>query len=246
MKQFKFKIAGQPYDVSVEERENNIAEVVVNGVSYTVALEEEQTSTPAQPVVVAAAVAAPVAGATATGQSTVITAPLPGSIFKIPVANGQLVRKNDVLLIMESMKMENNILAEADGVVKNLFVSVGQSVMQGDKLVEVSGVAAAPQTPVTPVHTAPVASPAAPAPAVAPPVATPAGKGAPVKAALPGSIVKLLVKEGQQVKNGDVLLTMESMKMENEITSEKDGVVVKILVAPGQAVLQDDILLELA
>jgi len=65
-----------------------------------------------------------------------------------------------------------------------------------------------------------------------------------LKAPLPGSIIRLEAKVGDTVKQGDLLLVMESMKMENNILSEKNGVVKFIAVEPGQAVMQDDILLE--
>jgi biotin carboxyl carrier protein len=68
-----------------------------------------------------------------------IKAPLPGNIVKIMVTEGQLVKRSDVLLIMESMKMENNILATEDGVVKKIHVQVGQTVMQDDTLIDFEG-----------------------------------------------------------------------------------------------------------
>jgi len=67
-----------------------------------------------------------------------------------------------------------------------------------------------------------------------------------MKSPLPGNIIKVLVSEGQAVKRGDTLLIMESMKMENEIKAEKDGVITSIAVAPGQNVMQDDTLLMMA
>ncbi|MCF8302668.1 MAG: biotin/lipoyl-binding protein [Bacteroidales bacterium] len=71
-------------------------------------------------------------------------------------------------------------------------------------------------------------------------------KSTPIKAPLPGNIVQVFVKEGEQVKKGDKLLTYEAMKMENELKSEKDGEVKSIKVSPGDSVLQDDVLMEIA
>ncbi|MGN1239387.1 MAG: biotin/lipoyl-containing protein, partial [Paludibacteraceae bacterium] len=62
---------------------------------------------------------------------------------------------------------------------------------------------------------------------------------------LPGSVIKVLVSEGQAVKKGDTLLTLESMKMENAIMAECDGTVAKIAVTAGQNVMQDDLLVVL-
>ena len=66
-----------------------------------------------------------------------------------------------------------------------------------------------------------------------------------MKSPLPGSVIKVLVSEGQAVKKGDTLLTLESMKMENAIMAENDGVVKQIAVTPGQNVMQDDLLIVL-
>lgn len=218
MKNFKFTIKGEKYEVAVDEKGNNIVELVVNGTPYTVELEEEVVAPAPSPK--AAVAAATAATATASGSGQIINSPLPGSILKVLVTSGQNVQKGDILLTMESMKMENNIVAETNGVVGTIYVTAGQAVMQDDKLIEIGAGGA-------------VASPAG-------------GKGTPVKAALPGSIIKLVATEGQAVKKGEVVLTMESMKMENEVTADKDGVITKMLVAPGQSVLQDDTLFELA
>ena len=81
------------------------------------------------------------------------------------------------------------------------------------------------------------------------PAAAPAPKSSgvakPVKSPLPGSVIKVAVKVGQQIKRGDLLLTLESMKMENSILAEKDGVVKNIHVQAGQSVMQDDLLLDI-
>ena len=82
-----------------------------------------------------------------------------------------------------------------------------------------------------------------PAPAAAPSAPKPVVAGFKVKSPLPGSVLKVVVAEGQAVKRGDVLLTLESMKMENNILAEKDGVVKSIAVTTGQSVMQDDLLL---
>ena len=242
MKNFKFKIDGVDYEVSVKELEGNNAEVVVNGKSFNVEIENEQPTAVAPVARVAQSAAAPAGKKVAAN----IKAPLPGSIIKVLVSNGQSVKRGDVLLTMESMKMENNVCAESDGTIKNVLVKQGQNVMQDDVLIEFEGtvVEAAAPTPAPKPQAKPAAAPkAAPAPAAAP---KPAGGASAVKAPLPGSIIKVLVSEGQSIKRGDVLLTMESMKMENNIMAEKDGVVGKIYVQAGKSVMQDDVLLDLA
>ena len=243
MKKFKFVIDGHKYEVSVNEIENNVAELEVNGTPFTVEIEKEEKVTTRPVAKPAAATSAP-AAAPATGSVKFIASPLPGSIVRVLVEAGQSVKKGDVLLTMESMKMENNISAEADGVVKSILVTPGQNVMQDDKLIEFAVAAAAqPAASAPKPQPAPQPQPAAPAPA-APKPAAPAG-GYKVVSPLPGSVVKVAVAVGADVKKGDVLLTLESMKMENNILAEKDGKVTAIMVSAGQSVMQDDVLVVL-
>ncbi len=97
---------------------------------------------------------------------------------------------------------------------------------------------------------APVSAPSAPAPAPVTPAApaaptpTPAGEGV-VTAPMPGKILRILVKEGEQVKTGQGLLILEAMKMENEIPAPKDGVVKRILVKEGDTVNTGDPMIEI-
>ncbi len=245
MKKFKFVIDGHKYEVSVNEIENNVAELEVNGTPFTVEIEKEEKVT-TRPVAKPTATTSAPAAAPATGSVKFIASPLPGSIVRVLVEAGQSVKKGDVLLTMESMKMENNISAEADGVVKSILVTPGQNVMQDDKLIEFAVAAAAqPAAPAPKPQPAPQPQPqpAAPAPA-APKPAAPAG-GYKVVSPLPGSVVKVAVAVGADVKKGDVLLTLESMKMENNILAEKDGKVTAIMVSAGQSVMQDDVLVVL-
>ena len=128
MKKFKFTIAGQPYDTTVNEIEPNICEVTVNGTVFHVEIEKQETLKK-KPVVaprpvatgVAATVAKPAAAPAAAG-TTVVKSPLPGSIVKVMVQAGQDINKGDTLLTMESMKMENVIASEVTGKVKSVLV----------------------------------------------------------------------------------------------------------------------------
>ena len=241
-KGFNFTIGGQKYETTVKEIEPNVAEVVVNGTSFIVEFQKNESKK-----VKAARVAAPTAAPSATtvakpaGAATV-KSPLPGSIVKVMVKPGDSVKKGDTLLTMESMKMENIVASEYTGTVKNVLVAAGQNVMQDDKLVEIETVAEA-AAPVAPKPVAaPQPKPAAPAPAPAPaPAAAPVG-GNKINSPLPGSVISVVVKEGQAVKKGDTLLVLESMKMENPILSDCDGTITKIAVAAGQSVMQDDLL----
>ena len=240
MKEFKFTIDGKQYNAAVNELEDNFAEVTLNGKIYKVELEKEEA--PA-----AAAVRRPAAAASSAAVPAgvmTVKSPLPGSIVKVLVKAGQAVKKGDVLLTMESMKMENNVTAEADGTVKAIYVEPGKTVMQDDKLLDLETEAAA-AAPAPAPAAAPAAPKAAPAPKTEAPKAAAPADGYKVTSPLPGSIIKVMVSEGQDVKKGDTLLTLESMKMENAVMADRDGKVAKIAVTAGQTVMQDDLLVVL-
>ncbi len=137
MKKFKFTIRGNEYEVQVKSFEDNIAEVDVNGSVYHVELAEEVKTikTPklvrSKPVPTKEEKPKP-----ASGLSKVV-APLPGTIFKLILKVGDKVKKGQPILILEAMKMENNILAEKGGKVNKILVAEGDSVLQGDILVEI-------------------------------------------------------------------------------------------------------------
>ena len=263
MKKFKFSIDNNPFEVNVTELENGQIDVEVNGSNYIVTIDREGTKAANAPAPKAAPVAAPKAAAPAAAPKAAAAAPaaapaaggavktiksaLPGSVTKLVMEVGQAVKKGDTVMMIEAMKMENEIKAECDGTLAKFHVAAGQSVMADDKLFDIApaGATAAPAA-------APVAAPA-PKPAAAPapkaePAAAPAagGPAKALKSPLPGSITKILVTPGQAVKKGDTLLMMEAMKMENEIKAEKDGVVAEIKVTVGQNVMNDEVLLTIA
>ena len=145
MKEYKFKINGNEYNVAINGIEGKNADVTVNGVSYSVELENAPVAAPAPaaaPVAApaaapaaqaapapAAAPAAPKAAAPAGGRT--ITSPLPGVILSIDVKEGQAVKRGQKIAVLEAMKMENEILAEFDGTVTAILVSKGDSVLEG-------------------------------------------------------------------------------------------------------------------
>ena len=138
MKTYKFTISGNKYTVNIKSFEDNIAEIEVNGTPYTVELEQEIKTTKT-PKLIRPERPGPkpsIEIQKGSGLSK-ITAPLPGTIFKIITKQGDSVKKGDTVLIMEAMKMENNILAEKEGIVKQILVSEGDSVLQGDLLIEI-------------------------------------------------------------------------------------------------------------
>ncbi len=241
-KSFQFTIDGRKYETTVNEIENHVAEVTVNGTVFHVEIDNAKNATAIKPAATRTTAAPRAAQPAGT---VVVKSPLPGSIVKVVAAAGAAVKKGDLLLTMESMKMENQVCSEYDGTVKSVLVQPGQNVMQDDKLVEIEtvAVAAAPAAPVAAPKLAP--APVAEAPkAATPKVEAPVG-GKKIVSPLPGSIIKVLVSEGQSVKKGDTLLTLESMKMENAVQADCDGVVSQIAVVAGQNVMQDDLLVVL-
>ena len=144
MKEFAFKINGAEYKCAVEEIEAGKTKVTVNGKVYEVETETSKAApVAAKPAAApapkpAAAPAAPKAEAkpaAAPAAGLQVKSPLPGSVIKVLVSEGQAVKKGDTLLTLESMKMENAIMAEADGTVKQIAVTPGQNVMQDDLLI---------------------------------------------------------------------------------------------------------------
>lgn len=118
--------------------------VTLNGKNYEVEVTEQDavllsvTDAAAAPAVAPAPVAAPAAAPSAApvaGDGTKVPSPMPGTILSINVSVGQAVKTGDVLLVLEAMKMENDIVAPCDGTVKQLLVSKGSTVNTDDVLV---------------------------------------------------------------------------------------------------------------
>ena len=151
MKQYKYKVNGAQYDVTINEIQGQLATVVVTGIPFDVEMQNSQLSEDNLPDVTttaapAAAPAAPVAAAPAAteaapsgaGEGTPVKAPLPGVVTKINVSVGQQVKKGENVLVLEAMKMENNITAEADGTVSGIAVKAGDSVLEGAVLLTIA------------------------------------------------------------------------------------------------------------
>ncbi|HIJ88911.1 MAG TPA: biotin/lipoyl-binding protein, partial [Desulfuromonadales bacterium] len=170
--------------------------------------------------------AAASASGTATAGHSDIVSPLAGNVWKIEVDPGQQVQEGDLLLILEAMKMENEIFADRDGIVGTIHIEEGNAVTIGQPLVTLIGAGGAAQETKAPAQSA----------------ATAKVKGG-VTAPLAGNVWKIEVAEGQKVQEGDLLLILEAMKMENEIFADRDGTIGQILIQEGTAVTIGDTLL---
>ena len=122
MKKFNIKVNGTSYEVEVEEEK-------VAG-----AAPAPKAAAPAAPKAAAPAAPAKAAVSAGAGEASV-NAPMPGKIVNVLVSEGQKVNSGDVLLILEAMKMQNEIAATQAGTVKAINVAAGQSVKAGDPLV---------------------------------------------------------------------------------------------------------------
>lgn len=151
MKQYKYTINGAQFDVTIDSIVGSKAKVEVNGIPFEVEMQgsslveealptvsTEAAAAPAAPAAAPAAEpAAPAAAKSGPGAGAPVKAPLPGVITKILVKEGQGVKKGETVLVLEAMKMENNITAEADGTVTGICVSAGDSVMEGTTLITI-------------------------------------------------------------------------------------------------------------
>lgn len=143
MKEYKYKINGNQYNVTVNDPEDNIVTVEVNGTSYKVELEKKDKPavSVARPASRPAAAPKTQSGApvvqrpAAGGKKDGVKSPLPGVILDIKVKVGDEVKKGQTLIILEAMKMENNINANKDGKIAEIKVNKGDSVLEGTDLV---------------------------------------------------------------------------------------------------------------
>ena len=225
---YKVTLNGRTYEVEVEAGKAMLID------EYAAIAPAAPVAAPAAAPVAAAPAAAPAAGGMTVSGGESVTAPMPGNILKVAVSVGQTVKEGDLLCVLEAMKMENEIYAPCGGTVTAVPVSKGSTVDTGALLVAIGGtvVAAAPAPVAAPAPAAAPAPVAAPAPAAAPaPVA-----GEAVTAPMPGNILKVAVTAGQSVKEGDLLVVLEAMKMENEIFAPKAGTVAQVLVSKGSTV----------
>ncbi|HNW99248.1 MAG TPA: biotin/lipoyl-binding protein [Bacteroidales bacterium] len=143
MKKFKFKIQGNQYDVEIQNIEDNIAKIEVNGILYEVEVDKNLQPTKTPKLIRTDSVPSTDSNKSTAKTSNpsdpkgggTIKAPLPGVILSIHVNVGDSIKIGQKLIILEAMKMENNINSDKEGTVKAIKISKGDSVMEGDTLI---------------------------------------------------------------------------------------------------------------
>mgnify|MGYP004618594685 CR=1 FL=1 len=216
---YSITVNGASYNVTSDGKGN----INVNGTSYNVAFGKPGAAPAASP-----APSAPVV----TG-GTSIPSPVAGTLLRYAVDSGASVKRGDTVIVLESMKMELEVKAPADGVV-TFSVQPGTQVTAGQELGSVGGVAAAPASVSKPAAKAEPAEKAAP-------VAS--GSGTPVASPVAGTLLKYAVAEGASVNKGDTVVILESMKMELEVKSPAAGKI-HFAVATGSQVANGQTLAE--
>lgn len=137
MKNFKFKIKGNNYNVKILSHEGNEIQLEVNGTSYSAKMKEEIKKVKT-PTLVRAASKRPSEPLKVNPSSskTKIVAPIPGVVLSLDVKVGDTIKVGDRLLVLEAMKMENNIVSEKTGTITAVNVAVGQQVLQNETMIE--------------------------------------------------------------------------------------------------------------
>ena len=148
MNKYQYKVQGVDYEVEIEEVEGNIAKVNVNGIPFEIEMQrpinaakhptivKPKVAAPVQPAPSAAPAPKPQAAA-APASGNALKAPLPGTITSVNVKVGDTVNVGDVVIILEAMKMQNNIEAETAGTITAINVNPGDSVMEGSVLLTI-------------------------------------------------------------------------------------------------------------
>jgi len=156
-----------------------------------------------------------------------IRAEMSGSIVRVLVKKGERVERGQAVLVLEAMKMENEVTSPYSGVVEEVLVSDGDKVQAGDVLLVISE----NEQPDSDVQMK---------------TSTSSEDGNVVRAEMAGTVVKVLKREGETVRAGEAVLVLEAMKMENEISSPSDGKLSRIFVGEGSRVQIGDPLFSLS
>ncbi len=157
MAKYQYTVKGVDYEVEIQDIEGNIANVTVNGIPFEVEMKQpvkagkqkvklseerraegsEERRVKSEESNSSSASAASTSSAPTAAAGKPVVAPLPGTINEIKVKVGDKVNAGDTVVILEAMKMQNNIEAETSGTITNINVNKGDAVMEGDTLVTI-------------------------------------------------------------------------------------------------------------
>lgn len=234
MKTYKLTINNQKYNARIVEYTPTHAKINVNGTDYMVEIEDDML--PSIPKLSAQDKAVPMAPTFMSGVdvgSGEVRAPIPGVIVSIPVAEGDKVVKGQTIVILEAMKMQSEIASPFNATIGKIMVKERSPIQEGDLMMILEGVEVKMPTP--PKNNHKVQQETTPVTPIIEKV---------LKAPIPGTILDVKVNEGNMVKDGDVILVLEAMKMESDIHSNTSGRIRKIFVKKGDAVQEGDPLVE--
>ena len=159
-----------------------------------------------------------------------VRAPMPGRVVRVLAERGARVKRGQTLVVLEAMKMQNEIPAPRDGIEVRLGPKwrrvrlVGRTALTDDATheIEISEIEDEPSYPASPTRSR-------------------KARPLPIHAPMPGRVVRVEARPGIQVKRGDTLLVLEAMKMQNEIAAPQDGIVKEVRVVEGDSVIADQI-----
>ena len=157
MAKYQYTVKGVDYEVEIQDIEGNIANVTVNGIPFEVEMKQpvkagkqkvklseerkaegsEERRVKSEEFNSSSASAASTSSAPTAAAGKPVVAPLPGTINEIKVKVGDKVNAGDTVVILEAMKMQNNIEAETSGTITSINVNKGDAVMEGDTLVTI-------------------------------------------------------------------------------------------------------------
>ncbi len=221
-----------------------------------------------RPVAAPPPVSTPTAGASVVGNGSAnIVSPMPGTVIRYLVDEGAEVKTGEAVVLIETMKMENSLPSPVDGKIASLPCQPGQAVGKGEVLVVIEGsgqavaatpppAASAPPPPAQAQKRAPLPPPPRATATASPPPARPAatpgpsqgtaagdsGEGTAIVAPMPGTVIRYLVEEGAEVKAGEGVILIETMKMENSLPAPMDGKALSLPCDPGQVVSKGEVL----
>jgi glutaconyl-CoA/methylmalonyl-CoA decarboxylase subunit gamma len=258
--QIKVVVDGKTYVVEIEDAMASPTQVTVNGTPYTVDIHSvaSMAAVPTAGAGAATPTAAPPSLPVAAPAGSIhmeIHAPMPGTIMDVRVKPGDRVKTGQELCFLEAMKMKNAIKAPHDATIATVQVAEGQSVGHGDILftfvegsvslptqAPAAAPAPAPRPAPAPQSAAPPPAAPAPAPAAAPVPVAAAPSANDIRAPMPGTILNVRVKVGDQVNSGQELCFLEAMKMKNAIRANRAGTIASVEVSEGQSVAHGQVL----